>query len=179
MDFSNGTFERAVCTESLIMFFQAINYSHAVNNLGGRPISSLMLGTPSDEVAGYYAVVGTVAAGDKIATDYVVSLEPSNPAPWSIISLPKSATRVIDTVPATLRAPFNKGIMTLYQQPLSTPLPPDEQGPDVGTSVSYTSLDQAYNISILLKNIGGAARGVTSVLNPKGLVSDHKLSVLV
>ncbi|KDQ59182.1 hypothetical protein JAAARDRAFT_655196 [Jaapia argillacea MUCL 33604] len=112
----------------------------------------------------FFMVIGTQETASDRATDYVVSTDPSESSPWSIISLPENATRVLKVVPITQRIPFNACVASLYQQVVSGESPP----PDVGTAVSCLSLEKSLNIAVVLDKIGGG-RDVSTTVTAKGL----------
>ncbi|KAJ7042245.1 hypothetical protein C8F04DRAFT_1390695 [Mycena alexandri] len=115
-----------------------------------------------------HIIVGSAETGDKRGTDYNVDTDPNNSAPWTTISLPETATAVLQVLGITRRASIGGSIVSLYKQELSSPDPVREAS-DVGTSISCLSLDGVINTSLLLDKIGDGARSVCATSTSKGL----------
>ncbi|KAJ7101244.1 hypothetical protein B0H15DRAFT_796081 [Mycena belliarum] len=132
-------------------------------------ITSLTIIAPDTELTKpCRIIVGSAETDDKRGTDYNVDTDPNNSSPWTTISLPQSATAVLQVLGATRRSSIGASIVSLYKTALASPDSVREVS-DVGTSISCLSLDGKTNTSILLDKIGDGARSVCATSTSKGL----------
>ncbi|KAK6996852.1 hypothetical protein R3P38DRAFT_3626125 [Favolaschia claudopus] len=174
----------------LSIFYSPVDWAQLAwnprnSNLGPRSVSTMQLSEVAAICGGAYpfVLVGTSISGpsDLLASDYVVSLNPSSTTPWSQAPLSKVASSVIQVSPGHMRLPFGHGVFTLFQdanyinEGFLT-----QYGKDAGNSCAFNSfptLDAKGNITdagtlvvILLRKLGQVARGFTTLANstPEG-----------
>ncbi|TFK43966.1 hypothetical protein BDQ12DRAFT_675867 [Crucibulum laeve] len=141
----------------------------ANNNLGARHIHTMRLAPPpTDDIAtSQFVVVGTVARGEKMASNYKVSLETSEEKPWTELSLPTDRSIIIDIAPGQMQGSLETGVFSLY-------LVYDEgekrpEGTEEGKVVRYKPfVNDDLSLAPDLSKIGGTARSITTCINAAG-----------
>ncbi|KAK7001514.1 hypothetical protein R3P38DRAFT_3284352 [Favolaschia claudopus] len=172
----------------LSIFYSPVDWAQLAwnlrnNNLGRRSVSTMQLSEVAAVRGGAYpfVLVGTSISGssDLLASDYVVSLDPSSTTPWSQAPLSKVASSVIQVSPGHMRLPFGHGVFTLFQdanyinEGFLT-----QYGKDAGNSCAFNSFptfdangnitDAGTLVVVLLRKLGQVARGFTTLVNSKG-----------
>lgn len=181
---------------ALSITYTALDWSKIVwnsrnNNLGQRSVTIMQLSEVAAVRGGAYpfVLVGTSVSSTStlIASDYVVSLDPSNTAPWSQTPLSKVASSVIQVSPGHMRLPFGHGVFSLFQDATYANSGYITQyGPDAGNSCAFNSFptfdangnitDAGTLVVILLRKLGQVARGFTTLVNSKGCVTARPIS---
>jgi hypothetical protein len=151
------------------------------NNLGPKKVAALKLTQYSRVSNGVYpfAIAGTSETESTLASDYVITLDPSNAAPWSQDPLAKVATNVIQIAPGHYRLPFGFGVFTLFQDANYVNSGDQKRaGTNAGNSCAFNSFptygpggtitDPGLLIVVLLDKIGGIAYSIAPLINNKG-----------